>query len=118
MRHAATEVQTLQEKLAKAISGAADMEQLVDARQLEMQEAQRTIEQAYDAHKSALGTQVDQSTKAREQREQTPGELKELEKKIQELIGGGSPSSVEEITEQLKQAAQKCYEALRAKLAA
>ena len=42
----------------------------------------------------------------------------QLEKKIQELIGGSAFSSPEEVADQLKQAAQKCYEALKAKLAA
>ena len=118
MRLAAAEAQSLQDKLAKAISAVADMEQLVESKQLEMQEAQRAMEEAYKSHKSALGTQVDQTAKAREQREHTPEDLRELDNKIYELIGGASASSPEEIAEQLKQAAQKCYEAFRAKLAA
>ena len=104
--------------MAKAIAATADLEQSVEARQQEMQEAQRAMEDAYKSHKNALGSQVDQSAKAREQREQTPEELKELDNKIQELIGGASASSPEEIAEQLKQAAQKCYEALKIKLLA
>ena len=65
MRQAAAEAQSLQDKLAKAIAAAADLEQLVEARQQEMQEAQQTIEDAHNSLKSSLGIQVDQSTKTR-----------------------------------------------------
>ena len=39
MRLAAEEVQTLQDKLAKAAAAAAEMEKVVDSKQFEMQEA-------------------------------------------------------------------------------
>ena len=118
MRRAAEESQALQVKLAKSIAAAAELEQLVETRQQEMQESQRAMEAAYDSHKSSLGSKVDQAVKARERKEQTPEELTELEKKIQELIGGASGSTADDITEQLKQAAHKCYEALKLKCSA
>ena len=118
MRQAAEESQSLQDRLAKAIATAAELEQVVETRQQEMQESQRAMELAYDSHKNSLGSQVDQSVRARERREQTPDELRELERRIQELIGGSTTSSAENIADQLKQAAQKCYEALKVKLSA
>ena len=118
MRQAAEESQSLHDRLAKAIATAAELEQVVETRQQEMQESQRAMELAYDSHKNSLRSQVDQSVRARERREQTPDELSELERRIQELIGGSTASSAEHIADQLKQAAQKCYEALKVKLSA
>ena len=118
MRQAAEESQSLHDRLAKAIATAAELEQVVETRQQEMQESQRAMELAYDSHKNSLGSQVDQSVRARERREQTPDEIRELERRIQELIGGSTTSSAENVADQLKQAAQKCYEALKVKLSA
>ena len=91
MDQAAEESRLLQEKLAKTIATAAELEHVVESKHQEMLEAQRVMELAYDTHKNSSGSQAEQAVRARERREQTPEELKELEARIHELIRGLHP---------------------------